>query len=110
MKVYSYNPFSGEYIGSNNANKDPLESEKQGKDIWLLPANATFDKPPNVKDDEVAAWINNAWQAFPKKIKPEPEEPPVDPNLQNEIKIANTMRYIAIQELIKEGELPQDYK
>ena len=55
MKFYSYNPISGEYVGSGNAQKSPL-----GKSAFLLPANATWEKPKE-QSGTTPIWNGSAW-------------------------------------------------
>lgn len=43
--VYLYDEKTKEFKNEVNAQLDPLESEKAGKDIYLLPANATWEQP-----------------------------------------------------------------
>ena len=73
MKVYFYDEITKEFTMSADALKDPLESKIQGKDVWLLPANATFDEPlPNKDGYKVVykdGWI---YEEIPQP-KPEPE-------------------------------------
>ena len=45
MNVYKYDELTKEYTGVETAQLDPLESKAQGKEVYLLPANATFKKP-----------------------------------------------------------------
>ena len=54
--------------------KDPLESELQGKDIWLLPANCTLIEPPESKDGFDIVWSGYAWE-YKEQEKPKDEEP-----------------------------------
>ena len=42
MNVYKFNPITKEYTGVEPAMLDPLESKLQGKEVYLLPANATL--------------------------------------------------------------------
>lgn len=56
MKVYNYDPNSGYYLGSEEADESPLEPGK-----YCLPANATFTKPPEFKIDEIPKWVDNEW-------------------------------------------------
>ena len=60
MQVYKYDEKTKEYIGEEQALIDPLETELQGKDIYLLPANATFEKP-NLQDG-FASMFNGKWE------------------------------------------------
>lgn len=60
MQVYKYDEQTKEYIGTEQALINPLESELQGKTIYLLPANATFEKP-NLQDGFASVW-NDKWE------------------------------------------------
>lgn len=62
MKIYHYNPITYEYLGWDNAYLDYAESEVQGKEIYSLPAYATFKKPPAHKEDNVRVWQDGEWQ------------------------------------------------
>ena len=50
MKVYFFDASTKEFVAEGNAFTDPRASERLGKDVWLLPANATFDEPLQAKD------------------------------------------------------------
>lgn len=64
MQYYSYSEDTKEYTGYDNAQLDPLETEIQGQDVYLLPANATFIAPPEHKDG-FAIVLNGAdWEYF----------------------------------------------
>lgn len=60
MQVYKYDEQTKEYIGTEQALINPLESELQGKEIYLLPANATFEKP-NLQEGFASVW-NGKWE------------------------------------------------
>ena len=60
MQVYKYDEKTKEYIGAEQALIDPLETELQGKEIYLLPANATFEKP-NLQEG-FASVFNGKWE------------------------------------------------
>lgn len=60
MQVYKYDEQTKEYIGTEQALINPLESELQGKTIYLLPANATFEKP-NLQEGFASVW-NDKWE------------------------------------------------
>lgn len=61
MNVYKYDD-NGEYIGTETALLDPLETKLQGKNIYLLPANATFTAPPEEKEGFARVWNGESWQ------------------------------------------------
>lgn len=61
MNVYKYDELTKEYIGVETAFIDPLESELQGKEIFLLPANATFTAPLVVKDGYAQVFKDGVW-------------------------------------------------
>jgi len=62
MLVYNYHPETKEFIGSEEAFLDPLETERKGKPIYLLPANATFITPPPPIKGYTARWIGKVWE------------------------------------------------
>lgn len=62
MNVYKYNEDTKEYIGTEQAMLDPLETKAQGKNIYLLPANATFTAPTEPQDGYVNVWNGTAWE------------------------------------------------
>lgn len=64
MIIYNYDSITFEYIGESQASLDPEESKKQGKDIYLIPANATDKKPPIPKTNETVIF-DNGWKIVP---------------------------------------------
>ena len=60
MKIYKYDPKTKEYKTTENAMLDPMESKLQGKDVYLMPANATDIEPP-IKEGYVAVWNGQGW-------------------------------------------------
>mgnify|MGYP001461091190 FL=1 len=62
MNVYRYDELTKEYIGYEEALLDPLETEQQGENIYLLPANATFTAPTESQDGYVNVWNGTAWE------------------------------------------------
>lgn len=61
MKIYSYNNKTGEFLGTRDANIDPLETQKQDKLVYLKPADTTEEKPPRCKKNEVAVFGGERW-------------------------------------------------
>jgi hypothetical protein len=52
------------YVGEMTCQRDPLESEKQGKDIYLTPANSTTIQPTIIEGAK-PRWNGTAWEQYP---------------------------------------------
>ena len=61
MQIYKYDEITKEFIGIETAQLDPLESELQRKEVWLLPANTTFIAPLIVKDGYAQVFKDGVW-------------------------------------------------
>ena len=61
MEVHNYSIDTHEYIDSTVATLDPQATKREGKDVWLVPANATLKKPPKAKPFKVAVYENDTW-------------------------------------------------
>lgn len=62
MNVYKYDEDTKEYISIETALLDPLETKLQEKEVYLLPANATFKEPPEVHEGFAYVWNGEAWE------------------------------------------------
>lgn len=62
MNVYKYDEKTKEYIRTEEAQLDPLETKKQGTNVYLLPANATFTEPTEAQEGYVNVWNGEAWE------------------------------------------------
>ena len=71
---YRYDQEKKTFQQSEEMLKDPLESELQGKDIWLLPADCTLIEPPEAKEGFDIVWSGDAWE-YKEQEKPKDEEP-----------------------------------
>lgn len=60
MIAYKYDGTTKEYIGTQVCQLDPIESEKQGTNVYLLPANCTFSQPLEPKEGK-AVVFNETW-------------------------------------------------
>jgi hypothetical protein len=60
MKIYNLDPETNEYIGSDAAQRDPLEQHK-----WMIPAHCTTVSPPPTGENQVAVWDGADWQITP---------------------------------------------
>ena len=52
------------YVGAVECQLDPLESQKQGKGVYLTPARSTFDKPEIIEGAK-PRWTGSAWEQYP---------------------------------------------
>lgn len=68
--AYLYDEQTKEYKSEVNAQLDPLESEKAGQYIYLLPANATWLKP-TPKDGYASVWKGESWDMLEDHRKQE---------------------------------------
>lgn len=62
MKAYLYDEITKEFISEVNAQIDPLETKLKGEDVYLLPANATFEKPLDKAEGKAVVFDGSAWQ------------------------------------------------
>jgi len=53
------------FVGCSEAMIDPLETEKKGSPVYLIPANSTIIKTQEYGDNEIPAWNGDAWDIFP---------------------------------------------
>jgi len=61
MNAYKFNPITKEYEGIQQAQLNPIQTEKQGKDIYLLPINSTFEIPPEKEEGKAIVFENDSW-------------------------------------------------
>lgn len=62
MIFYTYDEKTKEFTGTQNGFIDPLETKKQGKDVYLKPANATDKKPLDVKENQAVIFNGSEWE------------------------------------------------
>ena len=62
MLTYKFDENTKEYLYSEEALIDPLETEHQGQQVWLLPADSTFTSPLEPKDGYAVVWNGEAWE------------------------------------------------
>jgi len=62
MNIYHYHPDTFEYLGASEAKIDPLETAKAGGQVYLIPANATTDQPPEAGTNQRARRNGDAWE------------------------------------------------
>lgn len=59
--IYKYDEKTKEYLGKTEALLDPLETQLQQKEIYLLPANATF-VAPTTQEGYVSVFKEDTWE------------------------------------------------
>lgn len=62
MIFYSYDEKTKEFTGTQNGFIDPLETKKQGKNVYLVPANATEKKPLKAKENQTVIFNGSEWE------------------------------------------------
>jgi hypothetical protein len=67
MKGYNYSSITGEFLSEEELRLNPLESELQKKDIFLIPASCTTKKPLKVKDGEINIFDGEKWNIQKQK-------------------------------------------
>ena len=78
MKAYQYDSVTKKYLWEVDRQIDPLESQAQGKEIWLMPANSTDIVPLEAKDGYDVVFNGTGWE-YKEIEKPEPlPEPTIE--------------------------------
>lgn len=62
MLVYHYNEETKEFLYEEEASIDPLETGLKGENVYLLPANATFEKPLEKQDYKAVVFNGSEWE------------------------------------------------
>jgi hypothetical protein len=112
MRIYHYNRDTKEYICSTEAMLDPLELEINKKEVWMLPANATFEAPPDNEPGTMVVMAETGWQIVDIPVPPEPEVIPEPELTEEQIKesliqaeMTRIIRGLAITNLKAEGKI-----
>ena len=61
MQAYMYSTTMHEYLESVPCFPDPVRSRMEGREVYLLPANATFTVPPTKRAGYTAVWNGAGW-------------------------------------------------
>lgn len=61
MKLYYYDE-KGYFTTTSPAFLDPLETEMQGKEVWLIPPSATTIEPPKAKAEHRLLFKGGEWE------------------------------------------------
>lgn len=61
MQAYMYSTTTHEFLEPVPCFPDPVRSRKEGSEVYLLPANATFTEPPAKRTGYTAIWNGAGW-------------------------------------------------
>ena len=61
MQAYSYSITTHEFLEPVPCFPDPVRSRVEGREVYLLPANATFTEPPAKRTGYTAVWNGSEW-------------------------------------------------
>ena len=61
MQAYMYAINTHEFLEPVPCFPDPVRSRLEGREVYLLPANATFTKPPAKRTGYTAIWNGSGW-------------------------------------------------
>lgn len=75
MKAYKYDSENKRYVGEVNCQLDPMATKRTGEDMYLLPANSTYEIPLEAKEGFYVVWNGSAWE-YQEIPQPEPEPEP----------------------------------
>ena len=59
--AYFYDPTTKEYIGNAPTSLDPVASKREGRDVYLVPANATLTAIGTARDGYAQMWTGREW-------------------------------------------------
>ena len=62
MKIYHYDPNTGEFLRESEAELDPAELAINHKKVYVVPAYATKTKPPKTNVTQIAIFKDGSWE------------------------------------------------
>lgn len=72
--IYTWEEETKHFAEQHEAQRDPLESQKAGHDVYCgLPTNGTYVEVLPEKDGFDRMWNGESWEYVEKKKDPEPE-------------------------------------
>ena len=91
MYAYKYDP-DFYYAGQQDCQLDPIATKREGHEVWLLPANCTWQDPLNEKDGYKIKWNGEAWEYEEIPVPPEPEPPTLEEVKEQKINELKSIR------------------
>jgi hypothetical protein len=88
MQIYHYDQNTGEYLGTTAAQIDPMATQREGKEVYLLPACATTVGPLTDKEGCSTIFDGQEWRyiEIPRPPEPEPAPEPTAEEIQAQMK------------------------
>ena len=77
MFAYRYDE-NNYYAGQQECQLDPIATKREGHEVWLLPADCTWEEPLEEKEGYKIKWNGEAWDYEEIPVPPEPEPPTLD--------------------------------
>ena len=78
MIAYRYDSETKIYVGEATCQLDPIATERTGSPVYLLPANCTWEVPPEPRLGFDIVWNGTAWD-YQEIPRPEPQPEPQPP-------------------------------
>lgn len=76
-RVYIYDN-AGYFVSEDFPQIDPLESQKAGREVLIMPANSTEIEPPEDKEGFRIKWGGSEWEYEEIQTEPEPKQEPYE--------------------------------
>ena len=80
------------YAGQQDCQLDPIATKREGHEVWLLPANCTWEEPLNEKEGYKIKWNGEAWEYEEIPVPPEPEPPTLEEVKEQKINELKSIR------------------
>ena len=77
MFAYRYDE-NNYYAGQQDCQLDPIATKREGNEVWLLPANCTWEEPLEDKEGFRIKWNGFVWEYEEIPVPPEPEPPTLE--------------------------------
>lgn len=61
MKIYNYSSTTFEFLNESDAYLNPVATKREHKEVYMLPAYATFDEPPQTSEHQIQVWLTDKW-------------------------------------------------
>ena len=91
MKAYKYDS-DFYYAGQQDCQLDPIATKREGNEVWLLPANCTWEEPLTDKEGYKIKWNGEAWEYEEIPVPPKPEPPTLEEVKEQKINELKSIR------------------